>query len=293
MIDLMTDQALDIYWRDHCEHGVIAAKSSYRHVIEHLKKHFGAIATNAISTTDVYEYCRKRRAGVIGMIAGNGTLNRELRMLLTAIRFAAKALRIPEAEVMPEITSAFPKPPKGMKEGLPQEEMDFMLEVAKAHKEFPSRIYRFCMIGFYCGARKEAILQLKPKEQINLKTGLINFNTPGRSQTSKNRPIVPIADELMPLMEEVVSRGDEYFCVHPGSIRPNFEWLVKKCGFDKERNITPHILRHTYAIQALQNGVSIWDVANVLGDDPQTVKDHYGQYCPTFLRDAVNFRKRK
>lgn len=289
-MDLLTSVALDIYYNDHCINGVVGAKSSYRHVIDHLKKHFGDMATNVISTRDVQEYCRKRRAGIIGKVAGNGTLDRELRMLMSAIRFAAKQLKIQPEECMPDIRSAFPRPPKGQKEWLNLDEMNYMLKLAKGKDEKPSRVYRFCMMGFYAGARKEAILELQPQKQINIRSGLIDFNPPGRSQTNKQRPIVPIADELMPLVEEVIYLNDEYFCIHPGSIRPTFEALVKKCGFEK--HVTPHILRHTYATQALQNGVSIWDVAGILGDDPKTVQEHYGHHCPGYLRDAVNFRKK-
>ena len=288
MTDLLTSTGLDIYYSDHCEQQVVAARSSYKHVIEHLKKHFGLMATNVISTVDVNEYCKKRRAGKIGKQAGDGTLHRELTMLLTAIRFSAKQLRLKEEDIVPDIISAFPRPPQGKKIWLTLEEMDHMLDLCR--NEELSRVYRFCMIGFYCGQRKEAILELQPKKQINLKTGLIDFNPPGRAQTTKQRPIVPIADDLMPLAEEIVQRGDDYWCVHPGSIRDCFELLVKKCNFDK--HVTPHVLRHTYATQALQNGVTIWDVAGVLGDDPKTVQKHYGHHCPGYLKDAVNFRKK-
>lgn len=287
MTDLLTAIALDIYWHDHCELQVIAARSSYKHVIEHLKKHFGHLATNVISTVDVREYCNKRRAGKIGKQASDGTLHRELTMLLTAIRFAAKKLRLKNDDIVPDIISAFPRRPTGKKIWLTLEEMDHMLNLSRSND---SRVYRFCMIGFYCGQRKEAILELQPKKQINLKTGLIDFNPPGRVQTKKQRPIVPIADDLMPLAEEIVQRDDDYWCIHPGSIRSNFEALVEKCKFDK--HVTPHVLRHTYATQALQNGISIWDVAGVLGDDPKTVQEHYGHHCPGYLKDAVNFRRK-
>lgn len=290
MMDITTELVLDNYYRDHCENGVVAAKSSYKPVIEHLKKHFGNMATNIISTTDVQNYCILRRKGQIGRTANNGTLDRELRILMAAMRFAAKRLRIPEADIVPDIASAFPRPPQGKKIWLTITEMDYMLQMAKGNRQTPSRIYRFCMIGFYCGQRKSAILQLRTKEQINLKTGIIDFNPPGRPQTKKMRPIVPIADDLMPLVQQVMETGDEYFCGHPGSIRSNFEGLVKKCGFEK--NITPHVLRHTYATQALQNGISIWDVAGVLGDDPKTVQEHYGHHCPEYLQKAVNFRRK-
>lgn len=288
MIDIITESALDTYYEEHCLQAINKARSGYFHIINHLKKHFGTLATNAITKTDVYLYCQKRREGIIGKAASDGTLNRELTVLLTAIRFTAVKLGVPLKDAVPEIISVFPRPAKGKKPWLTLPEMDKMLEVTKNEFGDMSRIHRFCMMGFYTGQRKEAILQLQCS-QVYLPGALIDFNPPGRAQTRKRRPIVPIADELLPLVEKVVKSGAEYYC-GTGSIRSTFELVVKKCAFEKR--VTPHIMRHTYATQALQNGVSIWDVAGVLGDDPKTVQEYYGHHCPGHLRNAVNFRSK-
>ncbi|MES3016197.1 MAG: site-specific integrase [Bacteroidota bacterium] len=289
MNEIITESALTLYYNEHCLNSVVAAKESYRHVIEHLKKHFGNLATNIISPADVYEYCRKRREGIIGQRAGDGTLNRELNILITAIKYAVKRFKLDPDKDVPDIRFAFPKPPQGKDTWLTVEEMDRMLFYAKDDADLPTRLYRFCMIGFYCGQRKEAILSLKTS-QIDLKSGIIDFNPPGRAQTKKHRPIVPIADELMPLAKQVIKLGDEYFCINNKSIRTSFRNLVDKCKFDK--HITPHVLRHTYATQALQAGVDVWSVAGVMGDDPKTVLERYGHHDPNYLRGAVNFRRR-
>jgi integrase len=41
---------------------------------------------------------------------------------------------------------------------------------------------------------------------------------------------------------------------------------------------TPHRFRHTYARILLERGVSVSDVADLLGDDEKTVKTHYGRW---------------
>ena len=290
MTEIITEEALTLYYEEHCLNRVKAAASSYAHVIEHLKKHFGNMATNIIAPPDVYEYCRKRREGVIGKIAGDGTLDRELRILITAIKYAAKRMKVAPEQAVPDIRFCFPKPPPGKDIWLTINEMDRMLKLAHGDKDDYSRIYIFLMFGFNCGARKDAILKLKVS-QIDLELGLINFNPPGQVQTKKNKPIVPISDDLMPLAKWLVEEsGWEYVCKYPGSVRTSFQNLVKKCKFNK--HVTPHVMRHTYSSQALQKGVSIWDVAGVTGDNPEMIRERYGHHDPQFLRNAVNFRRK-
>jgi integrase len=57
---------------------------------------------------------------------------------------------------------------------------------------------------------------------------------------------------------------------------------------------TPHRFRHTFARLLLQKGVSIADVADLLGDDEKTVRRHYARWVPErqerltqILKDAL------
>jgi integrase len=43
---------------------------------------------------------------------------------------------------------------------------------------------------------------------------------------------------------------------------------------------TPHRFRHTFARILLQRGVPIADVADLLGDDEKTVREHYSRWVP-------------
>ena len=43
---------------------------------------------------------------------------------------------------------------------------------------------------------------------------------------------------------------------------------------------TPHRFRHTFARILLQKGVPVADVADLLGDDEKTVRDHYARWVP-------------
>ena len=52
-------------------------------------------------------------------------------------------------------------------------------------------------------ARPEAILELK-LFQVNLDDRLITLNPPGREQTKKRRPTLPITDTLFPWLENAI-----------------------------------------------------------------------------------------
>jgi integrase len=43
---------------------------------------------------------------------------------------------------------------------------------------------------------------------------------------------------------------------------------------------TPHRFRHTFARILLQRGVPVADVADLLGDDEETVRQHYARWVP-------------
>jgi len=47
-----------------------------------------------------------------------------------------------------------------------------------------------------------------------------------------------------------------------------------------EETPTPHRFRHTFARILLQRGVPVADVADLLGDDEDTVRDHYARWVP-------------
>ena len=61
----------------------------------------------------------------------------------------------------------------------------------------------------------------------------------------------------------------------------------------------PHRFRHTFARILLQRGVPVADVADLLGDDEDTVREHYARWVPerqarltNILRDAFNDKPR-
>lgn len=66
-----------------------------------------------------------------------------------------------------------------------------------------------------------------------------------------------------------------------------------------EQTPTPHRFRHTFARMLLQRGVPVADVADLLGDDEDTVRQHYARWVPerqarltNILKDAFDEKPR-
>jgi integrase len=121
--------------------------------------------------------------------------------------------------------------------------------------------------------------------------------------------------------------GGEVFAYIPDGLRDRLHARAKRCGmrpfvvgqsdrletvtdmwrrkigkiFDLagafEEVPTPHRFRHTFARILLQRGVPVADVADLLGDDEKTVRDHYSRWVPErqarltkILKDAFDDR---
>jgi integrase len=149
----------------------------------------------------------------------------------------------------------------------------------------------YVIIGILTGARPEAILSLT-WDRIHLDRRLIYFNPVGRRQTSKHRPIVPINEALHRALGwcSTITRSEHPVIHYRGKpvrcIKNAFRTARAAAGLGDD--VTPYVLRHTFATWALQRGVGKWDVAGLLGhSDTRMVEKHYGHHHPEFLRAAA------
>jgi site-specific recombinase XerD len=52
--------------------------------------------------------------------------------------------------------------------------------------------------------------------------------------------------------------------------------------------VTPHVLKHSCATLMLQNGVSTWNVAGLLGTSEAVIRKVYGHHALEHLRGAAD-----
>lgn len=164
----------------------------------------------------------------------------------------------------------------------------FFAEV-KAHH---ARLY--VLLGLYTMARPTAILELT-WDRVDFERRLIDLNPAGRKQTAKRRPVVKMNDELHDAMEEafkgrqiahVIERGGK----RVANIKKAFQAASERSGV----HVTPYMLRHTGAVWAAEQGISMAALAQFMGhDDDSTTQRHYARYSPDYLATVANAVQRR
>ena len=75
-------------------------------------------------------------------------------------------------------------------------------------------------------------------------------------------------------------------CVEPRTMRDVFEYLLKIAGID---HANFHALRHTFATRAIENGVNIKTLSDILGHSQvQITMDLYCHSSLDLMRDSIN-----
>lgn len=281
--------ALDDYLKEHVEHGPVVDKERQRAIVANLRPHFALRPCREIAPGDVLEYQRRRRSGTTGSrpARSDGTLRRELNTLISALNHAVRSRRLPAGDC-PHI--ALPTAPGAKDFWLTEAEVGQLL--AACDRE-ACRGALFIRIALGTAARRRSIETLL-WQQVDLQARLIHYNPPGRRQTAKRRVAVPISDALLPHLQAAhAKRATSWVLGTDHAITKRVEAVCRR-AFDDTGNsrfllVTPHTLRHTWATLAARAGVSMFEIAGVLGDTLATVQRNYLHHSPDHLRGAVNF----
>ena len=138
------------------------------------------------------------------------------------------------------------------------------------------------MLGFHAGMRKNEIIQARP-EWFDLDHKSIDMrDTPTMRFNSKKRGRrLPMADELYDFLVAYGLR--EPFLLQPkvrqGKNHYRYDFAKPFAKYMKEQGVewvTPHVMRHTFASLLVQDGKSVYKVAQWMGDTVKMVEDTYG-----------------
>lgn len=216
-------------------------------------------------------------------VAGRGvkptTAARELTVLRAALHHAVAENIIDRA---PTVT--VPPPGPARDRWLTREEAGRLLDAC--HED---HLRLFIMLGLHTGARRGAILDLT-WFQVDLERDRIDYNAPGRPQTQKRRPVVPINGPLHDALSAarkvaVAANVVEYRGKKVAGIRRSFAVACRRAGLE---DVIPHTLRHTAATWMAQAGVSIVEIAQILGQSIQRTTERYIKHHPDYLRAGVD-----
>ena len=280
-------------WLDHV--APMGKAKTGRYVLAPVRNLMGKHTVDQLTDARLQDYQTRR-----GVSAGS--IRRELGGLRTVLRWAAKKKLIAGVSV-PEFELPPPEGPRVVFLNRDQEQWFWDQAMAwgtthRAHTplESGSRVSLFVALALETAARRGAIYDLT-WDRVDLEQGLIDYRVPGRRVTKKRRVQVPISDRLTPVLEaawlaapkDADGRAAGRVLGATGCLRRAFWVMCHTLGVPW---VTPHVLRHTWASLAAMNGVSLWDIAQVLGDTIATVEANYLHLTPGHLRSAINHKTR-
>jgi integrase len=211
----------------------------------------------------------------------SGTLRREFNVLRAALRLAWKDGYLVKPPALEAPADSAPR--------------DRYLSKDEARKLIAAcitpHVGTFVALAVYTGARKGSILSLT-WDRVDFRTGMIDFQEPGRRLTSKRRGIVPMNDGLRAQLEQARQAAVSDYVVEfgggpvPKGLRWSFRRLCQRAGLTWIP--TPHHLKHSVASWMAMEGVAIDQAADYLATDPRTLRRVYRKFDPAYLRPVAN-----
>lgn len=168
--------------------------------------------------------------------------------------------------------------------------------ISRHIKEFVVR--NVVVTGFYTGMRLNEIVNLKWKN-VDLNTLIITVGDEEFITKGKNQRFIPISDEALTAIltqrksEQAIPIGDSYVFSKSNGQRYTGEYFTKRfkrackaAGIDKEIHF--HSLRHSFASNLVQQGVSLYKVKELLGHASITTTEIYSHLNIDSLRNAIS-----
>ena len=117
---------------------------------------------------------------------------------------------------------------------------------------------------------------------IDLESGVMYRRASGAVDKGKRRPPVPITPRLLLHLRrwrrDTTTHVIEY-AGRPINSKERRAWRTARELAGLGADVTPHVLRHTCATMLLQLGVSVYDVAGVLGASENVIRRTYGHHA--------------
>jgi integrase len=261
------------YWEQHARD--IPSKEFAQIALGYWTEFFGPVTVSEVTAArqrQFIEWMRGRRVPPLS----DGYIKRVLSVGKAAM---SRAYREGEIEAVPYILTMTDPPPQ-----------DVVLSLADSAAlwlaaELP---HERMMLALLYGtlARPEAALDLR-KEFMDFDRRLLSQNPPGRKQTKKYRPVVPVCDFLLPWLEAAPSgplvqwRGKGI-----GSFKTAFRKMRMRAWLPK--HVVPKTIRHTMAVELRAANVPEAEIQGFLGHRAYSGKTEvYAKYRPDYLGQAV------
>ena len=149
----------------------------------------------------------------------------------------------------------------------------------------------YIMIALHTLARPSAVLGLTTN-QVDLEQNIINFLPEGKQQSMKRRPVVPISNTLKPILQRCITSSKSGHIIEyygkpiTTNVRKAFKLAATRAGLGND--VIPYTLRHTGATWLAMQGVSMRQIAGMMGHTVQATTEMYAKHHPDFMREATD-----
>lgn len=236
-----------------------------------LEPFFGYKLGHTISKDDCKAYTKQRLAQGVKSV----TVRTELVLLRACLNL--KYGRASTTMWMPPAS-----PPRDRH--LTKEELEKLLEAIDT-----PHVKLFVVLAVATGARMTAILQAK-WSAVDWNTNTINYDPPGRVQTNKRRPTVPLnrqaraalkTAQKMAQTEHIIEFNEEPI----KNIRKGIEAAARRSGVA----CSPHVFRHTAGVWMAEADLPMSMISQYLGHTTTKVTEAtYARYSPSFMKGAAD-----
>lgn len=278
--EIAIKQVLGWYWAE------IASKKpsgeQAKIAIARFNAFFGEARVSIIDGHSHRLYLEQREADGVGW----QTINRERMILRAALRHAWKNHGLLSVPYVPTIKkdddNAAPVEPRGRP--LSIKELAQLYSAAKA-----DHLRRFILVLMGTLCRPDAALDLRARDQLDFQHRLIILNPPGRKQTKKQRPTVPMPNFLE---NELKGIKRKYVIEYHGQpvLRVKTAWRRLRAEAGLDAKVNPYSIRHTLSRELRSRGVPGDQIGIMLGHRPENASRTdlvYAPYAPDYCREAA------
>lgn len=282
--------ALNFYWAEYAK--TLPSKDTALAAIGYWKDYFADdVALSELTRIKVDGFihhlrkCKRKNGAKNGEPLSEGYISRILSVARSALKYVQRYGRVALVPHIPDNESKsqkLGKEPKGRPLTLEEFAKLFLSAEAKHLKDFMT------IMGNTL-SRPDAAFDLAPV-QVDWEHGTVNLNPPGRRQTKKYRPTVPLTKPLKPLLRK--ASAPKYVSYRGNGISEiDSAWrtMVTNSGINPER-VNPYSIRHTMGRALRAAGIKGEEISIYLGHKPVESNDVTGVYSPvdpTYLRNAA------
>jgi integrase len=151
--------------------------------------------------------------------------------------------------------------------------------------EMPDYVRTFLALMIGTASRPVALLELT-RFQCHIERGVIDLNPPGRKQTKKRRPKIPMAAWLVPFIESADGHVVSWRGRPVTKIAGAFQTMRDSAGFGFD--VPAYTVRHTVATELAGRGVPYEQISALLGQRMPNMRttERYIHVMPEHLSSA-------